>query len=315
MRCVKCGRSTRYRSVVSGRCPGCGQQFVFYRKLGDPITDPGFGRAVATVNGAMGVQWLPQARVHWLRAQMYYEVCRRIQRRRMMPRWRVPIDYPRFEALLGRWSRVHGWPEGEIKAGDLAEPELRDLASDAGDYSFSRIVVCDEHPIVDFLLANRFHLDNATPVFAFDGYPREVYGRLEEGLKRNPPRDVFVLHDAETTASSLPERIRDSKSWFSDTARVIDAGLRRRDARKLGPVALPSLGAAAVPRGWPRRDRRWYAKHRVELAAIRPAAMLSVLGAVVRGEREPEERSDGGDAGIWPYYYADGWGDGDDDSG
>src|SRR5258706_5280427 len=108
MECLKCGTQSDYRarSAASGRCKSCDAKFVFEPRTGDPITDRSFLRAIAAVSD--------EGRLRWLERQLYFEIARRVRKRRLWHtltrRARVSLEHADFEQLLGRWITAHGKP-------------------------------------------------------------------------------------------------------------------------------------------------------------------------------------------------------------
>jgi hypothetical protein len=318
MKCLQCGKQNDYRDRQASdrKCVGCGQRFAFEPREGDPITDGSFGNAIASVSD--------DGRLAWLDRQLYYEVARRVRRRRLFHRLsrraEVSLDYDRFVSLLSRWIRIYGEPSARLKPNAFAI-DLRgaERAADAAEYGFDRLIVCDSDDIVDVLLANSFHADNRCAVLSATGYPRWAYELLMPRLRSTAPALVAVLHDADVDGCRLAARVKSGPHWFAGLTglEVVDAGLRPADANRFRGVLLPGsptdvLNASSISLD----EARWLGKHRLELEAVRPRALMAVAAAVLN--RDPAETAyqPTGDGGWWAAGgWAGGDGGGDDDVG
>ena len=310
MKCLNCNTQNDYRArqAENGRCKQCHAQFVFEPRKGDPITDLGFQNAVTAVS--------EDGRLAWLERQLYYEVARRVRRRkflhRLTRRKRVSLDDDAFAALYARWVEIKGQPPGRLAPWAFGEDAQNgQRAVDAGDYAFDRLVVCDSDDIVDVLLANGFHSDHKSAVLSVSGYPSSAYELLLPRLRKSPPASVLVVHDADVEGCRLAGTVKTDPRWFGgvEIVNVVDGGLRPADARRFRGVHVEGSPVDVLSEPVTLDEAKWLRKHRLELTAARPRALLAVLaGMLVLSEAEPAERDDSGDS-----WGASAWGFGGDE--
>jgi hypothetical protein len=310
MKCIRCGKQNDYRTrqAHGGACAGCSTPFAFEPRNGDPITDLAFRNAISTVSD--------DGRLAWLERQLYYEVARRVRRRRplhrLLRRRIVSLDDQTFATLLARWSRAHGAPAGVLRRNAFAvDVRAGDRARDAAAYGFDRLLVCGSEEIVDVLLANGFHGDYKCALLAASGYPSWAYELIVPRLRASPPSALFVVHDADTAGCRLADDVTNGARWFrGGGVEVRDAGLRPGDAARFRGSYLAASGTSDLLATHTTVDEaRWLAKHRLELAAVRPRALLQILGQAVTGRADDV----GPRATGMPFVFA--WGDGAGDSG
>lgn len=319
MKCLRCGKQNDYRARQAGgrACTGCGQRFAFEPREGDPITDGAFSSALSEVSD--------DGRLAWLDRQLYYEVARRVRRRRLFHRLtrrtRPSLDYDAYASLFARWRTTYGEPAGQLKANAFARDVRRDeRTQDAAEYGFDRLLVCGSDEIVDVLLANSFHVDNRCAVLSVTGYPSWAYELLMPRLRSSPPSLVAVVHDADVEGCRLGARVKGGSDWFAGATdlEVVDAGLRPADAARFRGVLLDGspTDVLAAP-SLSLEEAQWLGKHRLELEAVRPRVLMASLAAVFNREPDATQYQETGD-GTW--WAVGGWGDGgggggDDDVG
>jgi hypothetical protein len=73
MKCLRCGADPKFPERRNRVCPKCQGKFAFEPREGDLLTDLAFQAAIARVSA--------DGRVHWGVEHLYYEVCRRQNRR------------------------------------------------------------------------------------------------------------------------------------------------------------------------------------------------------------------------------------------
>ena len=81
MKCIYCGKDSKHSERPEGRCT-CGKKFAFEPKNGDPFTDRGFQSAIESVSA--------KGQVRWGVEHLYYELCRRRLRKRMLG-WKILV--------------------------------------------------------------------------------------------------------------------------------------------------------------------------------------------------------------------------------
>lgn len=208
----------------------------------------------------------------------------------------VPIAKEKFDGLWRRWVTVMGKPAGVIERTPVTAP-AEPLEADIADYSFDRAVICDRARTVDLLVANNFHFENNCAVLSFDGYPRGVFGTIRTMLKRNPRLQVFVLHDASIPGCRLAQQLITNPDWFGGSGlRVIDLGLRPQHAGPFHGSYLHSDSVRVLDEpGITPKEADWLSTHTLELAAVRPEAVLKRLFAGLMAHANDDPRT--GDAG------------------
>jgi len=308
VKCVHCGTDSDYKArQAGGSCRQCGRRFAFEPKRDRGLTDLTFKLAIEAISDG--------GRLAWNEDHLYYDVCRRVRRRRIMHRLlrrpMVSLDRSAFELLLGRWVDAHGPLVGRLEPRVFADVSPDALAPRVDAYGFEQLVICDSDAIADVLLVNGFHAELKCPVLSGSGYPAHVYDPLIQLLRERPPATVVVIHDADWEGCRLAQTVAGDPRWFAgiELPNVIDAGLRPGDASRFrGLSQLAAGGFDAMTSAVSPAEAKWLRKFRLELAVARPRVLMGVLAAVLRGET-----AGAGDSGLW--LAGDVWGDGDDEVG
>ena len=317
MQCIHCGRDTKYkvRKANGGKCGSCGHPFAFEPRDYPRITDRFFQQTIQAVDG--------RGRVFFTERQLWYEVNRRLRRRRwnyfLLRLFRRPPGLPSVppvefrRAYVRPWLEAHGPIEKLLPAGRRAPSDQRQAPpshrppSELSVYSFDRAVVADHAEIAAMLVANNFHFENNCAVLSLDGYPSGVADTVLAMLRRNPNLQVCAVHDASPEGCALPLALR-REPWFPEpTVRVLDLGLRPRHVRALrlhtliddGRVLAPEVRALLTP-----EEIAWLEQgNRAELAALRPARLMrTIFQAFSRppGGADSEGGAADGDS-VWFY--------------
>lgn len=250
------------------------------------VLDRALGVAAARAGAPGGLRFTER--------QLYYEVCRvllPLPRRLRRPAFTVPaaVRYADFRAAL----RAHGPIPGLLEP---APPRVRSAGEhtpepDLFDYGLPRLLVCESHAVAEMLRANGVPMESACPVYSAAELPLDP--RIAGMLARVDRSAIFLLHDASPSGLTFPDRVRDLTP-IPDDVRVVPLGLRPRQAGSLHTTHLadlvrppepfrPAPTRAADPweRDWLRHDRR------VEVEAVRPAALLRTVHRLVREVRPP----------------------------
>jgi hypothetical protein len=303
MKCIHCGRKTKYSDRrTTRRCSSCTREFAFEPREGALLADLGFKYAIEAVSD--------EGRLTWSNRHLYYDVCRRVRRRRLLHRLLrrplVSVSPMEFENMLERWTSVHGPMPGRLSARAFAEgPTDDDLAREIEDYAFEYLIVCDDDGIADVLLANGFHADNRCAVLSVSGYPAHAFETLMPLLRRRPPASVIAVHDADPEGCNLAARIADDPRWFGgvEAVQIVDAGLRPADAKPFRGLFLEGSVMNVATENTAIEEREWLSKFRLELEAVRPRALLGVLANVIREgvPRRDEAGGPWGDDGLWVF--------------
>lgn len=278
MTCVRCGYDSRRRERDGDRCPRCGRYFALDGSI-HGITDLAFKNAVAAVSES--------GRLTWTARQLYYELARWARRRsllsRLLRRPLVRLAWRDFERLVSRWERQHGRLAGLLPQRTFAHAPADDGgAPDVADYAFERIVLCDHETIADLLLANCFHLEHRCPVFTVDGYPEHALERIRQALRREPPKVVVVVHDADPEGCALAERVANDPRWVGGGAvRVVDAGIRPGAAKRFRGLYSPAEPAPAAAAAAVEDELAWLRRYRLDLEVMTPRGLMLAVAAAV----------------------------------
>ncbi|MCU0242223.1 MAG: hypothetical protein MUF51_07350 [Vicinamibacteria bacterium] len=331
MICIRCGRDSKARERLSGKCPQCHGQFAFDR--GDTFTDKAFQSAVDAVSA--------EGHVRWHKEHLFYELCRR--RRKKIGRmplgcavfaalaalllfviaissssvapfvfavllaaaaiaaWinsraqTAAIDQKQFEKWWLRFNSVHGQPKSLIVRREAPPVKKRPAEADLADYSFDRAVICDRAATVDLLLANNFHFENNCAVLSHTGYPAGPFEMVRTMLKRNPRLHVFALHDATPEGCRMAYRLAHDPAWFHGHVPVTDVGLRPRHAGPFRGLYLNAQpGSVHAGGGLTGDEAQWLSRYRLELFAIRPEQILKRLFRALNRKSDQDD-----DQSVW----------------
>ncbi|MGW6727152.1 hypothetical protein ACWF9G_14735 [Nocardia sp. NPDC055029] len=250
--------------------------------MADAVTSAVLSRAVRIAARRAGAP----GDLRFTERQLYFEVCRvllPLPRGLRRPTFTVPasVRYPDFRAALAAHGPVPGLltpepPRARPAGRHTTEPDLF-------DYGLPRLLVCESTEIAQMLRANGIPMESACPVVGADELPLDprVAGMLEL-VERSA---VFLLHDASPHGLTFPDRVRELTP-IPDGVRVIPLGLRPRQASTLHATHLPVAAPHTVDSALDPWERDWLRRGRcVEIAAVRPAALLRTVHRLVREVR------------------------------
>lgn len=311
MKCIYCRTDSDFAARQRcGGCRGCGRPFAFEPKHDGGMTDLTFKLAIEAVSDG--------GRLAWTDDHLYYDVCRRVRRRRflhrLLRRSLVSLDRVYFGLLLNQWVATHGPLAGRLERRAFEDGDRDPAASLPDAFDFEHLVISDDDSTADVLIVNGFHTELKCPVLSYRGYPSHVYDALISRLREQPPAKLVVVHNADPNGCGMARALAEDPRWFAgvELPEVIDAGLRPGDAppfRGLYQRAAASGFDTGLP-GISLAEAKWLGKYRLDLAAARPRVLMGTLGRVLRGETE----SQGTDTGPF-WWFGDAWVDGDDDVG
>lgn len=303
MKCVHCKRDSRRRERLDGACPGCRHPFALDPGSKPHVTDMAFQNAIDAVSA--------NSTVRFLEDHLYYELARRLNRRKRLPRiffgvtgavllvgglfatplligaagaglvaWlqapprTLTLSAADFKEMLERWKRVHGAPRMLIVRKPQEGYRKAPAHAELEHYSFDRAVICDRAETVDVLLANNFHFENNCAVLSHDGYPQRAFDTVLAMLRKNPKLSVYVVHDATVRGCTLAHELANHPKWFKGTARVVEVGIRPVHAKKFVGLWRSVTLQVEPGRGISDRDAAWLGKYALDLAAIRPEQVI-----------------------------------------
>lgn len=220
-----------------------------------------------------------------------------------------------LQKLLTKWQSAHGVcpqlvttaPEKRLPAGQIDELK---------HYSVDKVLVCDRKDTVDFLLANRLHMEQKCLIMMAGGYPFFETTELFRQLKQQPRLQIYVLHDASRKGCSLARHLRQQAEWVPKGAQILDLGLNPGHAQKFKKfwrAAQPGHAIPARPHQLPPED--WLSYFELELAVIPPLQLLNRLSRLLRlgAEALDKQRQQGGSESAAEFESDDliiwGWGE------
>lgn len=194
----------------------------------------------------------------------------------------IGLSYDKFKPLLDKWRKVNGLPKGLLDK-KLSLP-VHVSETDLLDYSVDRAIICDKPELVDFLLANNFHIEQKCAVLSYGGHPKERFEDIRQMLKRNPNVCVFVLHNASLNGCRIYASIKNDKDWFKGFERIYDIGLNPSHAKAFAGLwqTVKESHVQAIP-GYSEQDMKWLSQYKLELMAVRPEHLLNRLRNVLNG--------------------------------
>ena len=311
MRCAGCGKDVKKKKhkTFMGRCPHCGHQFAITNPRDSGVSDYRIRKATDRVSKDQTLFHLP-AQTHYevlrsleppssSRARDALISLGALMAAGALWNW----DWPTLAVILAligllvglgvfigggskktSTAKVAGLVREFEKVNPTANqvPTSEALISRFSDSTQSlklpadRALICEDRRVVDFYLANEFHLQHACPVIGPDGYPHEVFPNLIEQLSTSQQARVFVLHNLTPAGLSFLKAVRGSKRWFGgrENVSVIDLGL--------SPVHLPMVKNSLRPLGEIRGN---HTTNQVpglppgmgaEVSAFRPELLLSM---------------------------------------
>lgn len=227
------------------------------------------------------------------------------------------------EEWLRKWGEVNPLPEKLLPAlpAIAPAPTTESLPDDVTDYSFDRLVVCDQDLIAQLLIANNFHFEYNCAILSISGYPQNIFDTTMQMLRRNPDLRVYALHDCSPLGVSLVHQLRTDPNWFPNDTAIVEVGLLPRQilATKTDMMIQTSSGFAkaaenlpiAVQQSLSEAELSWLkAGYFVELESFTPQRLIQILNRAITTNQEmmlEENISSPGD-GYDSIYVVDSFG-------
>ncbi len=261
-----------------------------------------------TIYSKAGLLLIPFGAAMWLLG--WWE---KRQERRLQPKiFRVP--HPTFVQWLQRWRQVNGDPETLLPSVRPETPSPASIAvsPEVSDYSFDRVVVCQQDIVAHLLIANNLHFEHNCAVISLNGYPFGIFDTVMEMLQRNPNLSVYALHDASPDGVQLTTTLRLSQWFPNPNIAIYDLGLSPRQALAMNNPFVLSSGASGIrANNLPEEIRQslseeelnWLlAGNYLELESFGPKKLLQVVSRGINLNRQGASSSNDSDSS---------WGDSD----
>ena len=176
------------------------------------------------------------------------------------------------------WTYAHQPPDHLLIPGQKPAIEASRL-KELSQYAVDKVLVCERPEMVDFFIANRFHMEQKCLVITAGGYPFKETELIFDKLRSLESLAIFVLHDASLKGARLPGYLRKQASWVSRQAQVIDLGLTAAHAQKFKAYWHPQKSPAGVADA---DLPEWLHHYKVHLAVIPPLQLLNRVGRMLR---------------------------------
>jgi hypothetical protein len=138
----------------------------------------------------------------------------------------------KFDAFLARWLAQNKIPN-LIEQPEMFQSPPNWPEPDIYNYGVDKVLVVQHDLLVDLLVKNNFHGEQACLVVSVNHYPQYIWQRVETILRSQAPTSVFILHDATTPGLRASERFKASHSQLLMNNTVLDLGLFPGDANKM----------------------------------------------------------------------------------
>ncbi|MEZ0375139.1 MAG: hypothetical protein ACAI44_38995, partial [Candidatus Sericytochromatia bacterium] len=232
----------------------------------------------------------------------------------------ITLDKNLFAKGLKKWQAARGQLKGLMDR-PLALPHPA-KEKDVLDYAVERAIICDHKEVVDFLLANNFHIEQKCAILTYGGYPPERFEAIRAMLRKNPQLHVFVLHNASANGCRIYTDLIHDKEWFPGSKRVFDIGLHPRHAKVFKGLWQKATTQSVLPvPGYSAEEMKWLERYKLELMVVPPAKLLKHLRNVISGQARSiadayaQGNSDSSGAGGDLILVGDGFDGGDSDFG
>jgi hypothetical protein len=215
------------------------------------------------------------------------------------------LDSTTLQDWLRRWQAVNG-NVSQLLPSPRQSLTTAPINSEVTNYSFDRLVVCEQAAIAQLLIANNFHFENNCAILSITGYPENIFQTTMDMLRRNPDLKVYAFHDCSPRGVGLAHQIRTNASWFQNSSvAIVDVGLSvrqvmtsRRDimirqspesaqaAKNLAPAIRATLSA---------QELQWLESGNfVELESFTSQKLIQVLQRSITLSLTTSDSSDGG---------------------
>ena len=215
-----------------------------------------------------------------------------------MPAQAFIFNQSELQEWISRWETVNGSITNLLPS-PREEISQAQINPDLGNYSFDRVVVCDNSSIAQMLIANHFHFEHNCAILSVTGYPQSVFKPVMEMLRRNPELKVYAFHNASPKGVGLVHHLQTSQNWFAEhNATIYDLGLLPRQILKNPKMFIRYSQesaneakniAEAVRQSLSVDEIAWLEKGLfVELESFGPKKLMQVLSQGIAMSREAD---------------------------
>lgn len=153
----------------------------------------------------------------------------------------------RFREALQQYESRHGPIPGRIRHADrLPEIDLAQLPPDIADYTTRRVIVFDRQESFLVFALNGFFRKIEIGLLVWPDYPKLVWERMHQHLAGGAATTIYLLHDCNRFGYDMKHKMQEALRDYGAMARVVDLGLRFRQASNLG-VAIRNDASRADP--------------------------------------------------------------------
>lgn len=144
----------------------------------------------------------------------------------------VIVTREEFLRLIDRWLSA-GKPIDRL----ISTPSLSDAPPPADepdlyDYGVQRLLIVQRDELVDWLVLNNVHAEQAMLVLSVSGYPEYLLEHAKRVLAEQPELAVHLLHDGDTSGEQMRSKL-DQLGLPLEGHQVIDLGFSADDFRRL----------------------------------------------------------------------------------
>ena len=174
-----------------------------------------------------------QGRFRFTLRNLYYKLVR-------VGLWPPPNQEPiaalsRFRTALQDYEKQHGPIPGRIRHVDrLPEVDLAQLPPDVADYTTRRVIVFDRQETFLVFALNGFFRKIEIGLLVWPDYPQLVWERIHDHLAGGATTTIYLLHDCNRLGYDMKRRVEEQFQQYGPLARIVDVGLRFRQASNLG---------------------------------------------------------------------------------
>jgi hypothetical protein len=137
-----------------------------------------------------------------------------------------------FMRLIDRWMADDKSIDRLIAAPSLGDAPPPSDEPDLYDYGVQRLLIVQRDELVDWLVLNNVHAEQAMLVLSVNGYPGYLLEHTKRVLSEQPDLMIHLLHDADVSVAQMRSQV-DRLGLPLEGHEVVDLGFSAEDFRRL----------------------------------------------------------------------------------